>query len=96
MSRLRQVITTWSENEDHTRLSILWDNDIRDSMTSLVFPTLNDAMKHLASMHMGWRIDGFDVDITNVSVLNAPEDYKTWHMDFDPKNTTNARCFTLT
>lgn len=93
---MRQVIATWAESETHTRLWILWDNDIRDSMTSLVFPNSLDAMKHLSSIHMGWRIDGFDVDITNVTVLNTPDDHKAWHIDFDPQNTTNARCFTLT
>lgn len=93
MIEMRQVVCAW-EN-DGSRLYILWDNDRRDSMMSIPFNSLQDMYKHISGLTTGWKIDGFDVEIGKVKVLNPKDNHWDWVIDFDPKDEQNAIVFTL-
>ena len=80
----------------HTRLWILWDNDVRDSLASLTFETRMKAMKHLSKITDEWKSSGQFVDVTNITVLNTRKEHENWTIDYDPKGFSNGRCFTLT
>ena len=95
----RQVVCAWEDRllpSPHTRLWILWDNDVRDSLASLTFETRLNAMKHLSKITDEWKSSGQFVDVTNITVLNTRKEHENWTIDYDPKGFSNGRCFTLT
>lgn len=82
-------------NEAKPRLTILWDNDARDSMSTMPFDGLDRAMSFIAGLVHGFRVEGHDVDILSVSVLNPGDDHRDWVIDWDSDN-PNARVIALT
>lgn len=81
-------------NEAKPRISILWDNDQRDSLTTLTFPNLDRAYSYIAGIIGAFRVEGHDVDVTSVEVLNPGDEHQSWLIDWDSP-TPNARVLTL-
>jgi|14BtaG_2_1085337.scaffolds.fasta_scaffold00197_24 hypothetical protein len=92
MSNMQQVIFCW--NDEATRLWILWDNDQRESFSSLVFPDRFALFSHIASCANSWARD-YDVNICSVVVKNPKADHQSWLIDWRPMEHPNARCITL-
>lgn len=89
---MQQVIFCWDETA--TRLWILWDNDRRDSFSSLAFSDRWALFGHIASCVNSWKKE-YDVDICSVIVKNPRADHQSWLIDWRPIEQANARCITL-
>lgn len=89
---MQQVIFCWDETA--TRLWVLWDNDRRDSFSSLAFPDRYDLFSHIASCVNSWKKQ-YDVDICSVVVKNPQADHQSWLIDWRPMEHPNARCITI-
>lgn len=81
-------------NEAKPRISILWDNDQRDSLSSLAFTELDRCYSYIAGLVGAFRVEGYDVDVTSVEVLNPGDEHQSWMIDWDSP-TPNARVLTL-
>lgn len=77
------------------RLLCLWDLDSRNSFTSQSFISVGRLQAHLSGIIRAFRIEGYDVDITPVRVVNPNDDHEKWVIDWNPSD-PNARVFTLT
>lgn len=89
---MQQVIFCWDETA--TRLWVLWDNDRRDSFSSLAFPDRFALFSHIASCANSWAKE-YDVDISSVIVKNPQADHQSWLIDWRPMEHPNARCITI-
>ena len=91
---IQQVIFSW--NREGTRLWVLWDNDRRDSFTTMAFESSYHLFHHIASMANEWA-KTYDVDIQSVEVKNPQADHQAWLIDWYPISVTNpnGRCITL-
>lgn len=91
---MRQIIVCWTANRE--RLRILWDNDRRDSLTTIPFDSAKELHQHIKELVVELQINGHDVDIYPCAVLNPEDEFRNWAIDFKPVGYSNASVLTLT
>jgi hypothetical protein len=91
---MRQVLISW--NRTGHRLTILWDMDKRDTLLSLAMSGMAEVELYIGNLIAHWLREGYDVDITAVTLKNPNDSRMSWVVDWAPTEVPNARVFTLT